>query len=94
MKIAKLAIGALLSAPISLIASETSSYIDLQQLKNVNDEYKTVNSFTANKHILSRSASPKSLQVVSANSVNATSNDFTVDGVSNSQFTIIENRAF
>ena len=91
MKIAKLAIGALLSAPISLIASETSSYIDLQQLKNVNDEYKTVNSFTANKHILSRSASPKSLQVVSANSVNATSNDFTVDGVSNSQFTIIEN---
>ena len=91
MKIAKLAIGALLSAPISLIASETSSYIDLQQLKNVNDEYKSVNSFTTNNHILSRSASSKSLQVVSANSVNATSNDFTVDGVSNSQFTIIEN---
>ncbi|MBB1299676.1 hypothetical protein H5092_20250, partial [Pseudoalteromonas sp. SR41-7] len=91
MKIAKLAIGALLSAPISLIASETSSYIDLQQLKKVNDEYKTVNSFTANKHILSRSASVKSLQVVSANSINISSGDFTVDGVANSQFTILEN---
>ncbi|QQM64753.1 hypothetical protein JG479_02445 [Pseudoalteromonas sp. LC2018020214] len=91
MKIANLAIGAFLIAPISLIASETSPYIDLQQLKNVNDEYKIANYFSENKYISSRSVLAKSLQIMSANSLHVNSNDFTFDSVAKAQFTILEN---